>query len=732
MQAVLVALLLQIATAQPIIMDGTVGDPQGSRVPNATVQVQAGGTVVAETRTGVDGLFTFVLIGQAGPFRLIVTAPGFAQYVEDLSAAAPEPLTITLQPAPFFEAVQVTSTRGDVARADPTVTAAVFPSSELITSAPLTIDDALKMIPGFTLFPSSRVANPTTQTMVLRGLGGSGVNRSLVLADGVPLNDAFGGWVYWGKVPLMAIDRIEVIRGGGSDLYGADAVGGVVQILTLDPVRTMARALLEVGSHDTGRISLFGGARMRGWSVGGAGQWFTTEGYVLVAPDERGAVERPSGSAHRSAFAFATYTSGTGWRAGARAGVFSEDRRNGTPLQVNDTDARQASAEVATPVGAGFLSAHVYGGTQRYDQTFSTISAEPPRAFELLDRSQRVPTRIGGGSLQWTRDWGRSSILLGTEARVTEGHSRETPAVEGVTASTSNAGGSERVGSGYARASVAVTDRFTVVTGAHADVWRAAGDNSSFEHTVGAFNPRMSLAYRLGETGLALRASVLGGFRAPTLNELHRRVQIGNDVTLPNEALRPERLRMAEIGLVASRGRASVRATGFWSVLRDTITAVTLATSPALNIRQRRNADRMRSAGVELEADVRLPHAFSVAMTAVVLDSRFTGRSHLRNYRVPQVARYSVGIGGRYDGRLWTASTQMRVTGPQFDDDVNTRRLRRATVVDAFGGRTLARRVMVFVAVENLFDADYDIGRTPTRTVGLPRAIRSGVQILFP
>src|ERR1700688_212248 len=103
--------------------------------------------------------------------------------------------------------------------------------------------------------------------IALLGRGGTGSSRSLVLADGVPLNDAFGGWVYWDKLPQVAIDRIEVLRGSGSDLYGADAVGGVVQILTLHPVRPLARFLGEGGGLNTGRVSLFGGGRARGWSV---------------------------------------------------------------------------------------------------------------------------------------------------------------------------------------------------------------------------------------------------------------------------------------------------------------------------------------------------------------------------------------------------------------------------------------------------------------------------------
>ena len=173
------------------------------------------------------------------------------------------PVQITLRPAAFFEEVNVTSSRADLPRTDPTVTVTVISSSDLATSAPLTLDDALKMVPGFTLFrrTSSRTANPTTQGVALRGIGGTAQSRSLVLADGLPLNDAFGGWVYWSKVPQAAIDRVEVQRGSGSDLYGADAVGGVVQLLTLRPTRPAGRALLEAGTLGTGRVSLFGGSR---------------------------------------------------------------------------------------------------------------------------------------------------------------------------------------------------------------------------------------------------------------------------------------------------------------------------------------------------------------------------------------------------------------------------------------------------------------------------------------
>ena len=338
-----------------------------------------------------------------------------------------------------------------------------------------------------------------------------------------------------------------------------------------------------------------------------------------------------------------------GWRLGGRANLFSEDRTNGTVVQVNDTDARSGSLEVAGGGAGGFLSAHVFGGTQSYDETFSAISPEPPRSSEDLNRVQHVPTRLTGASVQWTRQQGRSILLVGTEARFIRGEMAETEFSQGMVLGAADVGGTQRLASVFVRAMLTANDRLTFVTGAHADAWHSASLGSPFSQTKGAFNPRLSVAYRFGESGVAVRGGVAGGFRAPTLNELYRRTQRGNDVTMANEALTPEHLRMADAGVVFSRGRAAARVTGFWSVLDDTVTNVTVSTSPSLNIRQRQNAGSMRSAGVEFEADVRLPHSWTAAFTASIIDARFTGSTRLSGYRVPQVAKYSAGADVRFN-----------------------------------------------------------------------------------
>jgi outer membrane cobalamin receptor len=714
---------------------GTVVDASGAGISAATVRLETAAGASEQMQTANDGRFEFSQ-GVSGEARLVVTASGFAQVIEVVPADRRN-VRVILQPAPFFEAVNVTASRTEAPRFDPTVTVTVFSSSDLLSSAPLTVDDALKTVPGFTLFrrTSSRVSNPTAEGITLRGLGGTGASRSLVLADGVPLNDAFGGWVYWDKLPAVAIDRVEVLRGSGSELYGADALGGVVQVLTWHPGRPSARALVEGGGLGTGRVSIFGGAITRGWSYTAGGEWFNTDGYVSVATKQdpgiapRGPIDSAVASTHRSATASFGYQAGNGWHFNISGLVFTENRLNGTPASVNDTASRQGAGEVAGSVAGGLLSARAFGGTQGYDQTFSAVSAD--RTSENLNRLQRVPTETAGAGAQWVRMFGRHTVLVGTEGKFVNGSTQETQLSAGRVVGTSDNGGTQHTWSAFVQDTFLVSDRLTVVAGAHGDGWHSESQNTGYNKTLGSFNPRASFAYRLAG-GFSLRGAAYGGFRAPTLNELYRGFRTGNTQTNPNEALAPERLKGGEVGVLHAHKQLSLRVTGFVNVLDDVITNITVSSTPQLITNVRANADKMQTAGVEFEANVRLPASLSASFSSAIIDARFEGATPLSGNRVPQVPKYNVGLDLRYSRDGWAASSQLRVTGTQFEDDLNLFTLRRATVVDVLGSRRFTRWANVFAAIENVLNNEYDVGRTPILTTGLPRTARAGVQISVP
>src|SRR5439155_8227449 len=179
---------------------------------------------------------------------------------------------------------------------------AVLSNEDLSTTAALTVDDALRQIPGFSLFrrSGSRTANPTSQGVSLRGVGASGASRAVVLADGIPINDPFGGWVFWGRAPRQAINRIEVVQGGASSLYGTDALGGVINLISRDARESAFSFEASYGNEQTPDVSLFAGGRLFQWAAQLSAEAFHTDGYILVDETQRGRVDTKAGAEHKT------------------------------------------------------------------------------------------------------------------------------------------------------------------------------------------------------------------------------------------------------------------------------------------------------------------------------------------------------------------------------------------------------------------------------------------------
>ena len=591
-----------------------------------------------------------------------------------------------VRPSPTAtDSITVTATRTETRVADTPASVVVLSQETLRATAAPTLDDALRQVAGFTLFrrSGSRVANPTAQGVTLRGVGASGASRALVLDDGVPLNDPFGGWVYWGRVPRVAIERAEVLRGGASDLYGSSAMGGVIQFVrTRDP---LLRVDTSAGSQRTGTASLF----LAGRNVSVSADLLTTNGYVLVRPSQRGAVDVPADSRHaavdvtvRSAGAF------------VRGSYYGEERANGTPLQVNDTQNRQ----LAAGFDRGGLSLRGYASDQDYYQTFSAVAED--RNSERLTVAQRVPSRGAGATAQWTQAFGSRHVLLaGLEGRYAKGRSDE----ERGTAFVST-GGTQETGALYVEDLFAVTPSLSVTAGIRADRWRET-----------ELSPRLSVLWR-ATPSLAFSAAAYRGFRAPTLNELHRGFRVGNVNTLPNSALRSEILTGFEVG---ARFR-NARLTLFDMRVEDTIANVTLSVTPSLITRQRQNLGATRSRGAELDSEWRIGSDWRVSGSWLYVDATVDGR----DLRVPQVPRHQATAQASWRN----AGVQARWSATQFDDDRNELPLDGFFVVDAFAAYPLRRGFDVTLAVENVFDEEVEVSATPVVTLGQPRAIRLGLR----
>jgi len=281
---VIIALLITTSawTQTAVHLSGTVQDPTGRPVAGAAVVIN-GARGDVSTTSDVTGHFT---LDYPAPGDLTFRASSSQMRSAPVRIqTATSPVILTLQPAPVAQQVTVTTTRSSVDLPATANTVYALGPQQLRDYPAINLDDKLRQQAGFELFrrSSSRVQNPTSQGISLRGLGSTAASRTLVLQQNVPLNDPFGGWIHWNEIPQDAVAGVALATGGGSDLYGSSALGGVINLALAPPTPALFELSVLGGSQDTssisGRADLGGANRRWGerrppgpWWRGGAGE----------------------------------------------------------------------------------------------------------------------------------------------------------------------------------------------------------------------------------------------------------------------------------------------------------------------------------------------------------------------------------------------------------------------------------------------------------------------------
>ncbi|HWR53509.1 MAG TPA: TonB-dependent receptor [Bryobacteraceae bacterium] len=582
-----------------------------------------------------------------------------------------------------------------------------IPREQIERTPGVNLDDRLRDVPGFSLFrrTSSLAAHPTTQGVSLRGIGPSGASRTLVLWDGVPLNDPFGGWVYWTRVPPYEVDRVEILRGVSTSAFGDRAMGGVVSLFSREPEGLRFNAAYEGGNRNSHELS--GGASnlWSRWAASAHARAFTTDGYYVVPEQNRGTVDRPVLARFVAGVARVDWFSAID-RVYLKLDVLAEERENGTPLQRNSTGLGTLAAHWAREWRDDGVSAYAWHSREEFRSTFSAVFAN--RSGERPTSIQSVPAESTGGAALWTHRGSGYDLLAGADAARTEGYSRDTSTTAGLRVS----GGALTQKGAFVQAGVAAGPaRFTL---------GARQQFTGLGHNF--FSP--SAGVSAGRGFLRARFSGYRGFRAPTLNELHREFRVGNALTQANPLLRPERLWGIETGLDVTGERRRLSVTLFRNSITDLITNVTLSATPNAILRQRQNAAAALARGIEFDASSRW-RSVTGELGYLFVDSRFrTGE------RVPQVPRHqgSARLGYTRGGTwLWAG---VRGYASQFEDERNTRNflLPGFATVQLYGRQSLTSTLAAFAAVENVLDRVYLAGRTPTPLTGAPRLWRIGLR----
>ena len=641
------------------------------------------------------------------------------------------------------DAVTVNADRGLVGVSDSATSVAVVSGEEMERQPGLTLDDRLHEVAGFQLFrrTSSWTANPTTEGLSLRGLGSTAASRTLVLSDEVPLNDAFGGWVHWDEIPALGIAEVKLLRGGAADLYGSSAIGGVVDVVPVLPVEKGWRVKAEAGGateNSADEDVLVSGAvgKVRGL---GAYSGLRTSGYVATAPEFRGTVDVPSNVTEESGRVVLGADLGSGVKGFLMGNVLNEARGNGTLVQTNGTRLWRYAGGVDADGGWGHGVLRGYGSREAYRQSFSAIGVG--RDSETLTKLQKVPVDEVGLVASVARAFKTVTAALGFDVRDVRATDDELATATGVTTSTS---ARQREVGGYADG-IWILGRWTVSGSVRVDSFRTFDARRVLstggavaklpELDEGLLSPRVGVVRKVGK-GFLLTGTGFRAFRGPTMNELYRTGQVGQQTTLANDALLAERATGFEFGGEEVGRVGRLRATYFWTEVNRPVSAVELSQTATTQTLQRQNLGQIRSRGAMVEGqtstwrglDAGFGYQLAVA-TVTAFNSSSAAQVNLRGKWIPEVPRESVtGVVNYVRPKVGSFHVTASYEGRAFDDAANTFVLRPYARVDVSAERGLGKGFSVYAGAQNLLNRRIDAGETPVLTLAAPRLVQGGVR----
>ena len=720
-----------------------VTDPRGTPITLDSLRISIGGEVLS-CSTQDD----FIICG--GDFDenavISIKAVGFDDFEINIAELKIKNGLVKLTPSGGVFGVNVYSDSERGAISTFGMSQVTVRGAELRQTAATVLDDALRQVAGFSTFrrTSGRQANPTTQGVSLRGVGSSGASRTSVLEDGVPLNDPFGGWVQWNRVVQPLLSEVEILRGGASGLYGNSAISGAVILRPLDRRDGRFSADLFSGSQKTiganGRMAEVMG---RFLLLGGFSS-LRTRGFIPTEEAVRGSVDSPAGARYDAAQFRIKGQLSDDIQILFKPSIFGEVRTNGTGLQTNRTHSRSILAGIEYNKNNFGMMVRFHGSNQVYDQTFSTIASN--RNSETLNRIQRVPSRAMGVSASSTYTISQNflnALNVGIDWRKVRGTSDEIGIVSGIPNIRTGVGGHQDL------TSVFLNNRFAksgmvISVSLRGDFWRNSdgisvstpvatgiGTVLKFTDTSGSeFSGRGGISYQ-ATSRINIFASASKSFRVPTLNELYRGFRVGSVVTLPNENLLPEQGDELDAGLIYSTSKFRIRGSLFRNSISDSVSNITLSSTTSLITRQRRNVGNTISQGLEVEAEGRLADSFVFSGGYLFADARireFPSNALIVGKRIPQVARHQMTFQVRWNPGRFVFSKQIRISGPQFDDDLNVFRLESFLQSDLFLSYEVRENLRIFSGIENVFNTRYSTAKTPLRSIGPPVSVRIGIR----
>jgi len=617
---------------------------------------------------------------------------------------------------------------------------------EILGASPRSIDEMLASEPAFSLYrrQSAIFGNPTSAGVSLRNTGATAASRSLVLLDGIPQNDPFGGWINWARYDALTLDSARIVSSASALLWGNQAPAGVIQLNGVSPFDDRHLLRFSGGSHgDMGASTVHAMSnRERTSAVSFAAFGFHTDGFYALDKSQRGAVDRRLETDFFGEELKFALLPAPGVTLEPKFSHYYEHRSNGTELSENSTDAYDFSLRLISDDAAVSWQAVAWHQRREFESVFTRVTDD--RASESIALNQFDVPGLGTGA-SWNVAWGGEetwSFQSGADIRWLSGESNEDVG----TFRRREAGGEEWLAGMFFGSVWRTNERDRFQINARVDHWRidegrrietslASGDlllDERYEDRDGV-EPSASFEWiREMPLGLESRVALGSGFRLPTLNELYRPFRVRDDIVEANAELDPERFLNVEAGLDwKANDEWKLGAAVFHYWISDAIANV--PETPTGAISQRKNIDEARVAGIEASTEW-LPHeSLTIDVRGLWSATEFVSSPDqplLEGKPFPQSPDLRVIADAE-----WRALEGVSLFGgveygdSQFDDALATRMIPDYTSVRLGVMRKIGNATLQ-VRIENLFNEEIvtSLSSDGLRTLAAPRSLWASME----
>ncbi|MFT4177122.1 MAG: TonB-dependent receptor [Luteolibacter sp.] len=634
--------------------------------------------------------------------------------------------------------------------------------ADLREAAPRTLDELLAREPSFSLYrrQNALFGNPTSAGVSLRNTGATAASRTLVLLDGIPQNDPFGGWVYWARYQPATLDSVSITSSASAAVWGSQSPAGVIQMSRRAAFQTGTTLEAGGGSHGLAQGSLVHQTTNPAQTLSAAFSLFglRSDGFHALDTSQRGAVDRKLDlELAGTELAFA-------WKIAPDlvlepvVSLYQEKRGNGTEMSRNSSDAIDLSLRLTSgkTEDTGW-QATLWHQRRSFASVFSSVSADRSSETLALDQYD-VPATATGGSWTARREWQNGVTLHGgADLRHIDGETRENVG----TFRHRVAGGQQTIAGIFLGGGWKPDASTHLSLSGRLDAWRQSGGrrvetsltngevlkNPELKDRDG-IDPSFSLELTRKLTDhWQIRLSSGTGFRLPTLNELYRPFRVRNDITEANAALDPERFVQLEGGVEwkpTDTFRANAAIFHHW--ISDAIANVPV-TDPAEiseifgplpaggTAALRQNVDEARVLGIEGGIEWLPVETLTLSLQGIWTETEFT---HSRQRQL-EGKPFSQAPGLKLVSSCeWRATPSLAIFAgyeygaSQYDDTLASRRIGDYTST-RLGLRWTRGPVVFQIRLENLFDEAIQTGLSGDgiRTYAAPRTCWVGISSDF-